>query len=36
MMTYSETQSAGTLLHLEDGDGNTVITFAPEKTINQS
>ncbi|WP_346234616.1 carbohydrate-binding domain-containing protein [Lysinibacillus telephonicus] len=31
MMTYSETQSAGTLLHLEDGDGNTVITFAPEK-----
>ncbi|WP_046176244.1 carbohydrate-binding domain-containing protein [Domibacillus indicus] len=31
MMTYSETQSAGTLLHLEDSEGNTVATVAPEK-----
>ncbi len=31
MMTYPETQSAGTLVHLEDSNGNTVVTFAPEK-----
>jgi hypothetical protein len=31
VMTYPETQAAGTLLHLEDSDGNTVATFAPEK-----
>ncbi|RTQ95780.1 carbohydrate-binding domain-containing protein [Lysinibacillus telephonicus] len=31
MMTYPETQTAGTLLHLEDSEGNTVITFAPDK-----
>lgn len=31
VMTYPETQVAGTLLHLEDSEGNTVITLAPEK-----
>jgi hypothetical protein len=31
VMTYPDTQAAGTLLHLEDSDGNTVATFAPEK-----
>jgi hypothetical protein len=31
VMTYPDTQAAGTLLHLEDNDGNTVATFAPEK-----
>ncbi|MEH7493752.1 carbohydrate-binding domain-containing protein [Neobacillus niacini] len=31
VMTYPETQAAGTLLHLEDSDGNTVATFAPKK-----
>ncbi|NYE06871.1 hypothetical protein F4694_003651 [Bacillus niacini] len=31
VMTYPETQAAGTLLHLGDSDGNTVATFAPEK-----
>ncbi|MEH7747940.1 hypothetical protein V7659_23405 [Neobacillus drentensis] len=30
-MTYPETQKAGTLLHVEDSKGNTIITFAPEK-----
>lgn len=32
LMTYPETQAAGTILHLEDSKGNTVATFAPEKT----
>lgn len=31
MMTYPDTQSAGTLLHLEDHEGNSIVTFAPEK-----
>lgn len=31
VMTYPETQAAGTLLHVEDSDRNTVATFAPEK-----
>lgn len=31
MMTYPETQSAGTLVHLEDSEGKTIVTFAPEK-----
>jgi hypothetical protein len=31
LMTYPETQVAGTILHLEDSKGNTVPTFAPEK-----
>ncbi|MEH6991455.1 carbohydrate-binding domain-containing protein [Neobacillus drentensis] len=31
LMTYPETQAAGTILHLEDSKGNTVATFAPEK-----
>jgi hypothetical protein len=30
-MTYPETQSAGTIVHLEDSKGNTIATFAPEK-----
>lgn len=31
MMTFPETQAAGTLVHLEDSEGNTIATFAPEK-----
>ncbi|WP_256759439.1 carbohydrate-binding domain-containing protein [Cohnella sp. WQ 127256] len=31
MMTYPQTQSAGTMVHLEDSEGNNVITFAPSK-----
>lgn len=31
MMTYPETQAAGTIVHLEDSEGNTIATFAPEK-----
>lgn len=30
-MTYPETQAAGTLVHLEDSEGNTIITFEPSK-----
>ncbi|CAK4833565.1 unnamed protein product [Aphanomyces euteiches] len=29
LMTYSKIQQAGTLLHLEDSEGNAIITFAP-------
>lgn len=31
LMTYSEAQAAGTIVHLEDSEGNTIATFAPEK-----
>ncbi|MGG4490912.1 carbohydrate-binding domain-containing protein [Metabacillus idriensis] len=31
LMSYPETQAAGTLLHLEDSKGNTIVTAAPEK-----
>lgn len=31
LMTYPATQSAGTLIHLEDSEGNTIATFAPDK-----
>ncbi|MFY0760822.1 carbohydrate-binding domain-containing protein [Metabacillus dongyingensis] len=31
LMSYPETQSAGTILHLEDSKGNKVVTAAPEK-----
>lgn len=31
LMTFSEMQAAGTLVHLEDSEGNTIATFAPEK-----
>ena len=31
LMTYPETQSAGTKLHLEDSKGNEIVTFAPVK-----
>ncbi|WP_400244340.1 carbohydrate-binding domain-containing protein [Niallia sp. JL1B1071] len=31
MMTYSETQKAGTIVHLEDSDGNTIVTVKPNK-----
>ena len=31
LMTYPETQSAGTTLHLEDSEGNEIVTFAPAK-----
>lgn len=30
-MTFSETQQAGTIVHLEDSEGNTIMTFAPSK-----
>ncbi|WP_158630196.1 carbohydrate-binding domain-containing protein [Cohnella sp. AR92] len=31
IMTYSSTQTAGTLVHVEDSQGNTIATFAPAK-----
>ncbi|MFJ7978350.1 carbohydrate-binding domain-containing protein [Peribacillus sp. NPDC096379] len=31
LMSYPKTQSAGTTLHLEDSEGNEIVTFAPEK-----
>ncbi|HWK23623.1 MAG TPA: carbohydrate-binding domain-containing protein [Ureibacillus sp.] len=31
LMTYPETQEAGTVLQLEDSKGNAIVTFAPEK-----
>lgn len=31
LMTYSQAQQAGTLIHLEDSEGNAIITFAPSK-----
>jgi hypothetical protein len=31
LMNYPETQPAGTILHLEDSKGNSVVTFAPGK-----
>lgn len=31
LMTYPQTQQAGTLIHLEDDAGNTIVTFAPSK-----
>lgn len=31
MMTYSETQAAGTTVHLEDASGNTIVTYTPSK-----
>ncbi|WP_166239854.1 carbohydrate-binding domain-containing protein [Paenibacillus turpanensis] len=31
MMQYSQTQKAGTIVHLEDSKGNTIVTFAPQK-----
>ncbi|MCM3784820.1 carbohydrate-binding domain-containing protein [Neobacillus mesonae] len=30
-MTYTDTQAAGTLVHLEDSEGNTIVTFEPSK-----
>ena len=30
-MTFSQTQQAGTIVHLEDSEGNTILTFAPSK-----
>lgn len=30
-MTFPQTQQAGTIVHLEDSEGNTVLTFAPSK-----
>ncbi|MFT9497335.1 hypothetical protein [Anaerosolibacter sp.] len=30
-MNYSQTQKAGTIVHLKDSKGNTVATFAPKK-----
>ncbi|OAB47388.1 carbohydrate-binding domain-containing protein [Paenibacillus antarcticus] len=30
-MTFTETQQAGTIIHLEDSEGNTILTFAPSK-----
>lgn len=31
LMTYPQTQQAGTLIHLEDDAGKTIVTFAPSK-----
>ncbi|WHH57853.1 carbohydrate-binding domain-containing protein [Petroclostridium sp. X23] len=31
IMNYSQTQPAGTVAHLEDSNGNTIVTFSPEK-----
>ncbi|MNN22374.1 hypothetical protein D3C81_1357310 [compost metagenome] len=30
-MNFNEIQKAGSLVHLEDGNGNTIVTFAPSK-----
>ncbi|MBY3618952.1 carbohydrate-binding domain-containing protein [Acinetobacter sp. CUI P1] len=30
-MTFPQTQKAGTFVHLEDSEGNTILTFAPSK-----
>jgi predicted small secreted protein len=30
-MTFSQTQQAGAIVHLEDSEGNTILTFAPSK-----
>ncbi|CAN7758092.1 carbohydrate-binding domain-containing protein [Paenibacillus sp. LjRoot153] len=32
LMTYTKTQQAGALVHLEDSAGNEIITFAPSKS----
>ncbi|WP_318502884.1 carbohydrate-binding domain-containing protein [Bacillus sp. T3] len=31
LMTYPETQEAGTVVHLEDSEGNNIVTFKPAK-----
>ena len=31
LMTFPEIQKAGTIVHLEDNEGNSVVTFSPEK-----
>lgn len=31
IMNYPQTQVAGTVIHLEDSKGNTVVAFAPKK-----
>ncbi len=31
LMSYPQTQAAGTMVHLEDSEGNAIITFAPSK-----
>ncbi|GKV66200.1 hypothetical protein NCCP2331_23530 [Sporosarcina sp. NCCP-2331] len=31
LMSYPKTQTAGTLIHLEDSEGQNIVTFAPEK-----
>ena len=31
IMTYSNTQAAGTMVHLQDSDGNTIATIKPNK-----
>ncbi|KWX86766.1 dockerin type 1 [Paenibacillus riograndensis] len=33
-MSFTEAQQAGTLVHLEDGDGNNILTFAPSKNFS--
>lgn len=32
LMTYSKAQQVGTMVHLEDSEGNTVLTFTPPKS----
>ncbi|WP_440114427.1 carbohydrate-binding domain-containing protein [Paenibacillus sp. QZ-Y1] len=31
VMTFPDTQKAGTLVHVQDGEGNNILTFAPAK-----
>ncbi|GFZ86737.1 hypothetical protein GCM10008018_35930 [Paenibacillus marchantiophytorum] len=32
LMTYNKSQQAGAMVHMEDGEGNTILTFAPPKS----
>lgn len=32
LMTFTQAQQAGTLVHMEDNDGNAILTFAPAKS----
>ncbi len=31
LMTFPETQAAGTIVHLENSEGKSIATFAPSK-----
>lgn len=36
LMNYTQSQKAGTMLHLKDADGNTIITFSPSKNYQEN